>query len=117
MRQRKPGDSPSNYDREVRPRLRSVREWPGGVLGDAMHAISVRWSAEQVEAARTGRSLLQWSSDELAAKLYTLGHLISMTETAEERAELFALAGVYALAGVGRDDATAMLDPASGEAA
>jgi hypothetical protein len=118
MRASKASDSPSGYDREVRPRgPRAQRVWPGGVLGDAMHAISARWSAEQLAAALEGRSLLQWSSDELAAKVYTLGHLIAVTESAQERAELFELVGVYALAGVGRDDATAMLDPAAGNEA
>jgi hypothetical protein len=94
-----------------------VREWPSGPLGDALHAVSVRWTAVLAEQAMQAQpSPILWDKERLASRIYTLAHAVSF-EDAERRAEMFAEIAVFALAGVVQSDAAAVLDPASGEAA
>lgn len=115
MRAGKQSDSPSGYSRDVYPsrKPRVVREWPTGPVGDALHVVSVQWTAMH---ATGGQCPSTWETERLASRIYTLAHAASF-EGFEHRAEMFAEIAVLALAGVARADAAALADPASGSAA
>ncbi len=108
-------DRHARQDNRNEARLRRVpaREWPTGPLGDALHAVSVQWTAMH---AVDGESPSAWESERLASRIYTLAHAASF-ENFEHRAEMFAEIAVLALAGVARADAAAIVDPTSGSAA
>jgi hypothetical protein len=114
MRAPKPGDSPSGATRDVYPLRqprRPAREWPTGPLGDAMHAIFVRYQQVQFEQAKAGQpSLLAQDPRDLAVIVERLGNAARL----EGMASTFELASVYALAAFVSACRAEELDPTTG---
>lgn len=105
-------DRHARQDRRNEARLRAVPQWPAGPLGDALHTLSVRWTAMHAGSD----SPIVWDRERIASRVFTLAHHVSF-EDAEQRAEMWLEIAALGLVGLVNASLDADVAPASGDAA